>query len=261
MNGARILPPLHSTDQFLRLVLASRAVDSGPYSPVRLVQSTLAPILAAWGNGHLKSTHPSGSFAKGTANRGATDIDLFLSVSDTAPNTLADIHDTLFRALKLQGYNPRRQRVSIRVKVGIYEVDLVPGKVQPSLDGSHSLYLRKGDTWTKTNVARHIQLVRGSGLIEEIRLLKLWRDRYQLSLPSFYLELAVLRALEGMMRGQLATNVFWCLRYLANDFADDRFVDPSNSANVISDDLTYLEKLNVAGSARTSLSTQWRDLF
>src|SRR5438445_278154 len=61
--------------------------------------------------------------------------------------------------MKEKGYAPTRQNVSINVRVNSYSVDLVPGKRQNSYGDDHSLYRRKADTWTKTNVVTHINHV------------------------------------------------------------------------------------------------------
>ena len=78
-----------------------------------------------------------------------------------------------------------------------FKVDLVPGKLQNALTVDHSLYRRKADTWTKTNVATHIQYVRSGGQLDETRVLKLWRNQKGLDFPSFYLEMALIEALRG----------------------------------------------------------------
>jgi hypothetical protein len=68
-----------TADQYLNGILAREAVDTGVFSPVRGVQVTLQPAIQAWAGNLLSSISPSGSFAKGTANKSGTDIDLFWS--------------------------------------------------------------------------------------------------------------------------------------------------------------------------------------
>ncbi len=46
----------------------------------------------------MLSISPSGSFAKGTANRSGTDIDLFISLSESTPETLKETYDSLTAA-------------------------------------------------------------------------------------------------------------------------------------------------------------------
>ncbi len=70
-----------SADDYLKGILARQAVDTGPYSPVRSVQSVIQPIIQQWAAGYLSSISPSGSFAKGAANHSGTDIDLFISLA------------------------------------------------------------------------------------------------------------------------------------------------------------------------------------
>jgi hypothetical protein len=258
-------PPRPMTpDEYLQSVLAREAVDTGPFSLIRSVQATLQPILSAWANKYLVGIHPSGSFAKGTANKSGTDIDLFISLSDSTPETLKQIYDLLFKRMQEGGYTPKQQNVSINVNVGGYDVDLVPARLQNALQNDHSLYRRKADTWTKTNVITHINHIAFSGRLSEIRTLKLWRNQKGLDFPSFYLEMTVLAALEGKYAvpfSTLADNVWTVLVYLRDTFPNARVADPANTNNVISDDLTVAEKLTIKAAAERALSAKnWNEI-
>jgi hypothetical protein len=255
-------PPINHADHYLRTILHREAVDTSPSSPLRLVQNTLWPIISAWANGHLLSVTPSGSFAKGTANRSGTDIDLFISVSPKVSESLREVYDTLERALQWAGYATRRQNVSINISVDGMSVDLVPAKRQNLLLADHSLYRRKSDGWTKTNVTAHAQLVSMSGRTEEIRILKLWRDQLGLDWPSFYLELSVIRALSyGAAYGDLAANVSSAFDFLRDNFIGARIVDPANSNNLVSDELTLAEKQRISAAGGRARATQyWEDI-
>lgn len=159
-----------SADAYLTGILQREAVDRSATSPVRNVALTLAPVIQQWSSGYLSSLTPSGSFAKGTANKSGTDIDLFVSLASNTPNPLAEVYNTLFNALNQAGYQPKRQNVSINVRVGGYDVDLVPAKRQNNFSLDHSLYRNKAQTWTKTNVDQHIAVVISAGRISEARL-------------------------------------------------------------------------------------------
>ncbi len=125
----------------------------------------------------------------------------------------------------------------------------------------HSIYRRKADSWTKTNINKHIQLVKNSRRISEIRLMKIWRKLHGLDFPSFYLELCVIDALHGCRYGNLPSNFATALTYLADDFQTARHIDPANSNNTISDDLTDNEKARIAKLARVSLEKQfWEEV-
>ena len=249
-----------SADSYLRTILAREAVDTSPASPVRSVQATLQSVLNEWAGNQLRNVHPSGSFAKGTANRSGTDIDLFISLKSDTTNTLKEIHTSLLNTMKAKGYTPKQQNVSINIRVGSYDVDLVPAKHQGGNSDDHSLYRRRADTWTQTNVVKHIATVRNAGRISESRILKLWRNQKQLDFPSFYLELTTISALSGA-RGTPPENVLAALEYLRDRFPSARVVDPANTNNIISDDLSAVDKAKIsAAAALARKATDWNQI-
>lgn len=250
-----------TADEYLQNILAREAVDTGMYSPVRGVQATLQPIIQEWAGTVLSSVSPSGSFAKGTANKSGTDIDIFISLTNGTNGTLKEIYESLFKKMTEKGYTPRRQNVSINVKVNGYSVDLVPAKRQDTYSDDHSLYRRKADTWTKTNVATHISHVRQGGRLNETRVLKLWRNQKGLDFPSFYLELVVITALSGSYYGTLSANVRKVFEYLRDTFPNARVVDPANTNNIISDDLTAAERAKIKSAAEQALvAPYWENI-
>jgi hypothetical protein len=247
-----------SSDVYLQNILNREVVDTGPFSPARGVQAILYPIIQRWAGNRLLSVHPSGSFMKGTANKSGTDIDLFISLSEQTTEALKEIYDKLFNTVKENGYTPKRQNVSINVRVNGYSVDLVPGKRQGGYGDDHSLYRSRADTWIKTNVVTHIGQVIRLGRLSESRIIKLWRDQKRLDFPSFYLELTVIDALSQQYGGTLSDNVWKIFQYLRDRFANARVVDPANTNNIISDDLSVLGKSKIKTAAENALSaTDW----
>ena len=248
-------------DEYLQRVLNREAVDTGPYSSVRGVHTTLHPIIRGWAGNRLLSMHPSGSFMKGTANKGGTDIDMFISLSEQTTETLKEIYDKLFGRMKEKGFMPTRQNVSINVRVNGYSVDLVPGKRQNRYGDDHSLYRRKAGRWTKTNVVTHINHVIRAGRQRESRIIKLWRNQRQLDFPSFYLELIVIDALSRQFSGPLSDNVWKVFQYLRDRFPIARVVDPANTNNIISDDLSSVEKTKIKAAVEQTLSaSNWIEI-
>lgn len=249
-----------TADQYLLGILQREAVDTSLMSPVRGVQARIEPTIRAWAGVHLRSISPSGSFAKGTANKSGTDIDLFISLAETTTAPLGDIYNSLFNTLKQVGYTPKKQNVSINIQVNGQDVDLVPARQQNLLSQDHSLFRRRANTWTKTNVATHIAYVMYGGCVPEIRVLKLWRNQKGLDFPSFYLELAVIAALRGN-GGTLSQRVWKALTHIRDNLSTARLVDPSNTNNVISDDLTAAEKTAIVAAARTALGVKnWSEI-
>jgi len=249
-----------TADQYLLGILQREAVDTGAYAPVRGVQAKVEPSIREWASKWFVGVSPSGSFAKGTANHSGTDIDLFISLSHETPASLKDIYETLYKKMTEKGYAPRRQNVSLNIKVNGYSVDLVPAKRQDGYTDDHSLYRRRADTWTKTNATKHINYVRQGGRTNEIRVLKLWRNQKGLDFPSFYLELTVIAALAGKTRS-LSDSVWLTFQYFRDSLASTRVVDPANSNNVISDELTVAERAKIKVAAEHALkANNWNQI-
>lgn len=242
-----------SEDEYVRAVLSKYVVQTGPYSPAEQAGRTLIPTIQHWAYPHLIGCEFSGSYAKGTGIAGTTDIDLFISVSENSPQTLKQLYESLLTHQSLAYYQPRAQNVSIGLTVQGVKVDLVPAKRQAGYIHYHSLYERKRSSWTQTNIQQHIKVVKDSGRTAEIRALKIWRKLNNLDLPSFYLELTMLDALKWRSTGTLAANVLHALTYLRDSFVGARVVDPSNTNNVVSDDLSQSEKLAISYAAGNTL--------
>ncbi len=244
-------------DEHIRMVLARHAIDTGPFSAVLGVQATIDPVLQRWGNGYIVGIGPSGSFAKGTAVRGGTDIDIFVSLTSTLGDPLKGIYDSLFNALTQAGYGPRRQNVSVGISVGGWRVDVTPGRRQDQFGRYHSLWSNRRGSWLQTNVEEHRRHVATSGRLDEIRLLKIWRNRSGLDWPSFYLELFVIDALRGARVGAPKENVVTVFRAIADTIGTRRLVDPANTNNVVSDTLDGAGRATLGQAARSALNSPW----
>lgn len=219
------------------------------------------PIIAGWGGSLVIDTRPSGSFAKGTAVHGGTDIDIFVSLSSTVTDSLERIYTTLFNAFANAGYAPRRQNVSIGLTIGGWKVDVTPGRRQDQYGNYHSLWSNKATSWLQTNVHEHIRVVSGSGRLDEIRLTKIWRNWFGIDWQSFYLELFVIDALRGTRIGDIRHNIVTVFRAMADTLGTRRLVDPANTNNIVSDVLTSQAKMFVAQQARVALNSPWTTVF
>lgn len=246
-----------TSDEYLQSLIAKYHVTVGQGSPAENAGNALYPIIQQWAGTQLRKVQFSGSNAKGTAIRGTTDVDLFISLKSDTTNTLKEIYDNLHSRMINNGYTAaRKQNVSIHVNHGGIEIDLVPAVHYGDNSEDHWLYMNKANRErTKTNVNAHIDLVRNSGRINEIILAKIWRKNHGCEFQSFYLELAVIEALKDKRSG-LSDHFLAVLDYLSNGFSSARFVDPANTNNIVSDDLTANEKKSIAERARISRHEQ-----
>ena len=246
-----------TADEYLYSIIKKYAVN---VSAAEAAANSLVPTINAWGGNLIVGKQFSGSLAKGTAVSLATDADIFVSLSSTTTNTLKEIYNTLYDALSGAGYSPRKQNVSIGVTVNGYKVDVVPGKRQSQQGNDHSLYKNRQNTWTKTNIDTHINLVQKSNRLNEIKVLKIWKKLHSLEFPSFFLEMAAMDALKGA-RGTLSQNVWTVLTFLRDNIETICYIDPANTNNTISDDCTKVEKTQISNSAKNSLAKKtWEEI-
>jgi hypothetical protein len=232
-------------DQYVEAVLAKYAVARGPASPAEQLGATVAGPLRTWAGQQLNALEYSGSYAKETGVRGISDVDIFISLKSDTTNTLKEIYNSLYQRAHKLGWSPRAQNVSVGVTINGARGDLVPGRVQSGYQNYHSLYLRKPDSWTQTNVGLHIDTVRNSQRVREIRAIKIWRLLRNLEFPSLYLELFTIQALAGRSRTAVADNVLHALVVMGTSLNSTRIIDPANSNNVLSDELTAQEKQRI----------------
>jgi hypothetical protein len=235
-------------DEYVTSIINKYALFSRPATSTSAAEA-VATILQSWAGQYLLEITYSGSSAKGTAIRGLADIDLFISLAPQTPGTLADIYSNLLNYRPLSPFSPRRQNVSVGITYNQVKIDLVPARKQAGNTTDHSLYRTKARSWTQTNVAEHIELIQNSKRLQEIRALKIWKALHGLEFPSFYLELTTLDVLGGKRATSVADNVWFALDHLATRFPNAVVVDPANSNNRISDDLTAAEKSAIASKA------------
>lgn len=244
---------------YLRGILARYSVNA---AGAEAAGGTIYPVIQRWAGVYLVSAEFSGSLRKGTAVTLSADADIFISLSSTTPTSLENIYETLSAAVLSAGFPIRRQNVSIGTNVNGYKIDLVPGRRQSPNGNDHSLWKSQAKTWTQTNIRTHIRIVSSSNRLEEIRAIKIWRALHNLDFPSIYLELVVIEALRYARVGNLAQNVWNVLEYLRDTFPRARFVDPANTNNVISADLSAEGKRRITQQAAATLTVQnWNQVI
>lgn len=249
-------------DQYLTEVLQVNQPDPDHLILAKSEAEGLYSQVRSWAGNNLLNAQYSGSYAKGTANIGSSDIDIFLSLTDKGFDNHAEQYNALVAFLKKEKLNPRTQNVSIRVTRNGFPIDLVPGWKHSGTTNDHSLWVRKQKTWTKTNVQTHVLTVQGSGILSEIRLLKLWREKHQIDFPSFYLELTAIDALRGSYEYGLSARFLSILRFIRDNLISNTIKDPANQSNIISKDLTAEEKRLIADIASDSIKKNyWEDII
>lgn len=244
-------------DEYILAVINKYKIYGDLDNATKILLKPLLDSIQQWANSYLIDIYVSGSRAKGTAINISSDIDLFISLNPQTPETLKQIYDGLYNWLVNHGATARKQNVSIGVSYEGHSIDLIPAKKHYGNTNDHSLYRSKANTWTQTNIAKHISIVANSGRILEIVAFKIWAKRHGLDFPSIYLELTVINALYNRNGNQIANNFRTVLNYLKDSFVDSTIIDPANSNNIISDDLYKYEKQVIANKANESLNERY----
>lgn len=238
----------------------ARSLD-GHLFPIMMLKNDLKK----WAAGCYLNILDSGSRAKGTAISLASDVDYLISLDSTCNENnggLKGIYDSLHHFL-LGKFNPiRKQNVSFRINLNGLEIDITPARKQAGNTNDHSLHLSKINSWRQTNIQRHITDISTSGRVNEIKLLKIWRELNKLDFPSIYLEYLVLDILSNKSKDptSLENNFWYILLELGKDASNPlsrRIVDPANLNNILSDLMTVGEKNTIIAKAKSSTQSQY----
>jgi hypothetical protein len=151
------------------------------------------------------------------------------------------------------GYVVEPKTVALRLPYQTeFHVDIVPGRAQDASFRYATLYKNTTPPSTlQTSLKVHIDAVRKTGLQPIVMLLKLWRRRHNVPLPTFALEILAARALAGQGRddfGRAFTTVF---QYISREIGRVRLEDPANTNNVIN--MEAQDRRDAASAAARSL--------
>jgi hypothetical protein len=240
-------------DAYVRSILAKYEMPSGESSPAELAAAELTIPITEWAGRFLQGIVFSGSYAKGTRVKGATDIDILISLGPRTPLDADKLYERFFGFLKRKNLQPRRLNVSIGLQHHGLEVHLIPARQEHGGANEQRIFETEHQRVIRTNFDTHVRVVKESGFIEEMRLAKIWRNLRNLRLPSFCLELSVMDALRHSPRNQLAANVETVLRYFEATLANAPIRDPANFENRVSDVLLRHEKIAISEAAAASL--------
>ncbi len=216
-----------------------------------------------------------GSKAKGTMNKESYDLDIicyFPHDSIVAGETLGAIYNDVCKTLEKKYYVERKtSALRLRGKdrdshQADFHVDVVPGRYVD--DKNQDVFLHQENCpkeRLKTNLQVHIDHVKNSGVVNAIRLMKLWRVRNELQVRQFVLELLVIKLLQNRKSDTLSKQ----LKYLWQEFRDhpdDLSVeDPANPEGNDLSGLVDDARSSLSSVANCTLSTLenggWKEIF
>jgi hypothetical protein len=250
-----------TVEQYAAAIVEKYRVVADTGSPAHRAADNIIPVLKEWGKQYLLGITLSGAYAKNTAIKLSSQVDVLVALSPVPGMEMKNIFWNLFEHLTDQDLRPRTRNVSIQLESKGLAVDVIP-VCRDAKNSSTLLFNKRSGAAVHTDVAQHVHLIANSGRQQEICALKIWRERNALDFPSLYLELSVLQALEAERFGQLADNVLAVLRYLSNRFERSVVRDPANPKNIVSDDLCGDAKKEIAKAARNAMYDEdWKKII
>lgn len=248
-----------NAEQYVASIVEKYRVQVDTGSPAHCAADKILPLLKNWGKQYLLGLTLSGAYGKNTAVSLVSHVDVLIALSPVPSMPMKKVFWNLFEYLTEQNLRPRTRDVSVQLEHKGFRIDLVPSCREHN---QNLLFNKKTGATVETDLARHVHLIANSGRQQEICAVKIWRERSRLVFPSFYLELAVLRALEKEPFGHLAENVLAVMRFLSSRFDKAVLRDPANAENIVSNDLSADERDTIADAARKALYEEnWKKLL
>lgn len=203
-----------------------------------------------------------GSKAKGTMIKDSYDLDVicyFENDDDKAGETLKDIYNNVHKVLQKE-YLVEPKTSSLRLKssnpstLGVdCNIDVVPGRFTDDKKEDAFLYYAKAEKERqKTNLQKHIDHVKNSGLKDIIKLMKLWKFRRDISVRTFILELLTIEILNDF-DGTIDEKLVHLWQEMRDNINDYTIEDPANSNNDLSDMFDDYIKTSLSNASRSTL--------
>ena len=267
-----------TADEYLNEVLVSQNLEEGS-DEIKALQKHRAEVEKVIRD-NFKDTavtiRYAGSKAKGTMDKESYDLDIVSYVSsgdNTAGESLEAIYDNHKKTLS-KNYLVEAKGSALRLKgcgadnLGVdFHIDVVPGRFTDDTKTDAYLYQSSGDKKRlKTNLDVHLDYVRESGVIDAIRLAKLWKVRNGLLVRTFVLELAVIKLLEGHKKESISKQLEHFFTELRDHSTGICVEDPANPhGNDLSGCLDDSLKNQLSSTAKRTLqqieASGWEAVF
>jgi hypothetical protein len=246
-----------SNDEYLRQLLAQQELGREQLDSLRTlrqqIESQLSPLQGK------PRFYYGGSFAKRTMIRAAFDLDIVAYWPHDCGYTLKDIYHAVGNTLKeyWNYINPKTVSWELPFQ-GDFHIDVVPGRAIDGTFNYANLYRRDRDSSLQTSIKVHIDTVRESGRRDVIRLMKLWRIRRNVPFKkSLALELITIHGCKGLRTDDLEKQMVSTLTHVRDNILAARIVDPANSNNIISDEISSLDRQQIRAAADMALKAQY----
>lgn len=191
--------------------------------------------------------------------RDGFDLDIVIYWPHDCGYPLKDIFNAVGNVLKKHWNHVNPKTVSWELPFqGSFHIDIVPGRAMDGTFKYANLYRRDKDSSLQTSIKIHIDTVRDSGRRDLIRLMKLWRVKRGVPLKkSLALELISIEGCKGLQTDDLEKQMISALTYVRDHIMNARIIDPANSNNIVSDEISSSDRQQIRTAADSALRAQY----
>ncbi|MDX2189576.1 MAG: hypothetical protein SFY32_06915 [Bacteroidota bacterium] len=239
-----------SSDAYLKKLLIKEYLKSDPVTFKKIVdhrEEVKDCLSQKFKNKLAAPPEDAGSFYKRTAIASNHDLDIILPFKKTAYRSLEDMYTKVYDTIDSE-YDGKATVTKQTKAIGLtfendgnsIHFDIVPGREINDYTSEKNLNLYVNPDWQwqngssfKTNVAVHKKAtVNKPEVRKAIKLLKIYRDRNNLSIPTIVIERCAIKALSGKGTSSSETEGFLTsMHFLAKNLSQYNLVDLSNSNN------------------------------
>jgi hypothetical protein len=256
------------SSEYLKDILKNEHLkaDSIFYNDVLKYRKNVKENLAKkFKTGLVASPEDAGSFYKRTAIGSNYDLDIILPFHRNYYPTLEKMYNDVFETLK-ESFSSKAKITKQKKSIGltfhsqdkeVIHFDIVPGREISNydLEKKLNLYVHPNWAWQKgSSVKSNVGIDKGLMLNKPktrriVKLLKVYRDRNELELPTTIIDQCVVAALSDENYGinkSDKNNLLNSMLFIAKNLGNERIIDVSNSNNNLSDKLTDTQKSDIA---------------
>jgi hypothetical protein len=251
-----------SNHEYLAQILAGQDLSAAQVATLQQCREAIQNQVAQL-NGTPRFYY-AGSYGKKTIIKESFDLDVVAYWPEDCGYTLKDIFNAVGTVLQKQWKSAKPKTVAWTISFqGGFHIDVVPGRALDKAFKEANLYRNDTDSSMKTSIKVHIDTVRNSGRQDAIRLMKLWRVRNNVPWKkTLALELMTIEALKGATSTDLEQQLLKVFAYMRDSIEKVRLVDPANSNNVVSEELTSGDRAAIKAAAQAAIAAKlWSDVF
>ncbi len=227
------------TNKYLEQVLSDQILgdDSKELKELQTHRADVEELLCA-SFGSQPTIRYGGSKAKGTLIKESYDLDIVCylpSDSDAAGATLAEIYENVRNSLRKK-YYVEEKASALRLKgmstedyMRDFHIDVVPGRFTDDTKSDCFIYQKSAEKCRmKTNLDVHITHMKSSGVVDAVRLFKLWKTRRGIGIKQFVFELLIIDLLSGKEEKPISEQMLHVWTEISDHEETIHVEDPAN---------------------------------